>query len=253
MYLVKATAPFLALCSRGLWEAEKEGHFSKQAETLSFNCKPCFLQPDKLLVFFRSHFSTSKRKASRISKGSISASAPRSSLATFSSQRGGAQKMVTKSMSDSPRRKCWTTLINWDVKMDGNRDDAKVKRRPQVCWFSAKEDAFSSLLGCGKKRPLLSYSHLHFFRLWRCNFFFSYTSCARRPLQGWLMAFFRFVSGATGSSSVSSGSSKNSGLLQESSQKSLAETLLQKMQTEMQLRPDQQESLRLQQEALRWV
>ena len=32
---------------------------------------------------------------------------------------------------------------------------------------------------------------------------------------------------------------------------SIAETLLQKMQAEMQLRPDQQESLRLQQEALR--
>ena len=41
--------------------------------------------------------------------------------------------------------------------------------------------------------------------------------------------------------------------LHSSQQKSLAETLLQKLQTEMQLRPDQQESFRLQQEALRYV
>ena len=62
-----------------------------------------------------------------------------------------------------------------------------------------------------------------------------------------------------------SGNSKNSGGgsslsilsglegLHSSQQKSLAETLLQKLQTEMQLRPDQQESFRLQQEALRYV
>ena len=75
------------------------------------------------------------------------------------------------------------------------------------------------------------------------------------------------VAAATVSSGMTAGSgnSKNSGsgssshsILSglegySSQQKSLAETLLQKLQTEMQLRPDQQESFRLQQEALRYV
>ena len=59
-------------------------------------------------------------------------------------------------------------------------------------------------------------------------------------------------SGGGSSLSILSGLSGLEGL-HSSQQKSLAETLLQKLQTEMQLRPDQQESFRLQQEALRYV
>ena len=92
-------------------------------------------------------FSTSRRKASRTSKGSISASVLKSSLATFSNlQDKGVTKMAMKSMSDSLKKKCLKTLINWDVKMDGNRDDAKVKRRPQVCWFSEEAVAKKAAL-----------------------------------------------------------------------------------------------------------
>ena len=58
-------------------------------------------------------FSTSRRKASRTSKGSISASVPKSSLATFSNlQDKGVTKMAMKSMSGSLKKKCLKTLIN---------------------------------------------------------------------------------------------------------------------------------------------
>ena len=58
-------------------------------------------------------FSTSRRKASRTSKGSISASVLKSSLATFSNlQDKGVTKMAMKSMSDSLKKKCLKTLIN---------------------------------------------------------------------------------------------------------------------------------------------
>ena len=66
------------------------------------------------------------------------------------------------------------------------------------------------------------------------------------------------TAGSGNNSKNSGGNSSHSILsglegLHSSQQKSLAETLLQKLQTEMQLRPDQQESFRLQQEALRYV